>query len=72
MKRAIITETRTTKQPQSRLDRYGYTLRSGSPTNLMVKTDVCQAWRRVYVLCFSNAASFFVKVKGEEYFVDPC
>lgn len=55
--------------PQPRLTRDGYTRRSGSPTPFQVQLDGERIWRRVYVWCFSNAVTYFVRVKGEPQIV---
>tara|TARA_Y100000389_G_scaffold48812_1_gene44332 strand:+ start:94 stop:399 length:306 start_codon:yes stop_codon:yes gene_type:complete len=56
-----------TKQPRQRLDSLGYTLRGGSPTDLMLLIE--GRWRRIYVIQFSNAGSAFVKLNREQYFL---
>ena len=44
----------------------GYTRLSGAPTEYMVKLKgIRQVWRRVYVVCRSNSATYYVKVDGE-------
>ena len=63
-----IMAAKTTQQPRPRLDVYGYTLRGGRPSNVMVKLQDGR-WRRVYELCFSNCGSQFVKVGGTNLFL---
>ena len=65
---ANVVEKREHGNPQPRLSVFGYTLRGGSPTRSQVRLRGETRWRRVYCLCFSNAASHFVKtVKGNLY-----
>ncbi len=63
-----VVAAKTTQQPRQRLDVYGYTLRGGSPSDVMVKLSDGR-WRRVYTLCFSNCESQFVKVGGRSLFL---
>lgn len=56
-----------TEQPRQRLDSLGYTLRGGSPTDLMLLIE--GRWRRVYVICFSNSGSTFINLNREQYFL---
>lgn len=37
-------------------------------SSIIVKTDIDNRWRRVYVTCFSNTGSFFVMVKGKSVY----
>jgi hypothetical protein len=53
------------RPPKPRLDAYGYTSPSGSPTIYQVKINGGGRWHRVYALQFSNAASHFVRHKGQ-------
>ena len=44
----------------------GYTKTSGAPTEYMVKLQgTRQTWRRVYCICRSNTATYYVKVDGK-------
>lgn len=66
-----IVDAKTTKQPQQRLTVDGYTKRGGSPTDIVVKIKgYGNRWRRVYVVCFSNSGSLFVKVDGIDYYIN--
>ena len=53
--------------PRPRLTRDGYTKRGGSPTRF----EVLHAgrWRRVYVVCFSNTETLFVKTAANPFLV---
>ncbi len=62
---AKVAETRENGNPRPRLTVFGYTVRAGSPTNQQVKLEGEKIWRRVYVVCFSNCGTTFVRVKGE-------
>ena len=68
LKSSEIVAAKTTQQPRPRLDVYGYTLRGGSPSDVMVKLQDGR-WRRVYNLCFSNCGSQFVKCGGRSLFL---
>ena len=68
LKSSEIMAAKTTDQPRQRLDVYGYTLRGGSPSDVMVKLKDGR-WRRVYNLCFSNCGSQFVKVNNKSLFL---
>lgn len=66
VKYANIEGCKAEGNPQPRLDAYGYTLRSGSPTRYKALVD--GRYRRIYCLCFSNAASYFVRTpSGDQY-----
>lgn len=65
-----IIDCKITDQPQPQLTVDGYTKRSGSPTEYMVRLPWQTKWRRVYVLCFSNASSLIVKIGGETFFIE--
>lgn len=56
-------------EPKPRMTRLGYTVRAGSPTCFMVQLDGETIWRRVYVLCFSNTCTHFVRVRGKNLIV---
>jgi len=58
---ATIEESRTTAEPRQRLTSAGYTVRSGSPTRYQVRCAGEKRWRRVYVICFSNVGSLFIR-----------
>lgn len=47
---------------------YGRRLRS----TRMIRLAGEQRWRRVYVICYSNAGSAYVRIKGEQYFLHAC
>lgn len=51
--------------PRARMTRDGYTKRAGSPTAMQVQLDGETLWRRVYVWCFSNTCTHFVRIKGK-------
>jgi hypothetical protein len=69
LKKSEVRSAKRTAQPRPRLNVYGYTLRGGSPTDAMVQLSDGR-WRRVYVLCWSNCSSLFVKVGGRSLFLD--
>jgi hypothetical protein len=50
--------------PKPKLDKFGYTSPSGSPTIYRIKVEGKNRWLRVYALQFSNAASHFVRLDG--------
>lgn len=64
-----IAETKVDRSAKPRLCADGYTRRDGSPTETMIKIVGSNCWRRMYVLQFSNAASYFVRVGGKLYFL---
>ena len=71
VKRADVVDAKRTKAPQPRLTADGYTKLDGSPSDIMVKLKgYGNRWRRVYILQFSNAASQFCKVNGEDIFIN--
>lgn len=39
------------------------------PTRYMIRRAEEKVWRRVYAACYSNAASYWVKVKGERFYL---
>lgn len=39
------------------------------PTGYMVQLDGDKRWRRLYAICYSNVATFFVVVTGERVIV---
>lgn len=47
----------------------GYTSIKGAPTELMVQVNDSGRWRRVWILQFSNAASYFVNVDGHRQYL---
>lgn len=60
-----VAETRRTDVPRHGVTRLGYSVRSGAPTDTLVRLDGEKLWRRVYVWQFSNLGTRFVRVKGE-------
>lgn len=64
-----VTARREHGNPRPRLTADGYTKLEGSPTRLQVQLETDTKWRRVYVLCFSNAATPFVRVNGKPTFI---
>lgn len=42
------------------------------PTYYKVRVDNAGPWRRVYAICWSNAASFWVSVKGQRFYFRDC
>jgi hypothetical protein len=61
----IVETKRTDETPRYGMGRDGYTLRSGAPTDVLVRLEGETRWRRVMVWCFSNSGTCFVRVKGE-------
>ena len=49
----------------------GYTYKRGAPTCYEIMLDGRQIWRRVYVWCFSNSGTYFIRVKGQCYIIRP-
>jgi hypothetical protein len=58
-------EHRVHGNPRPRLDAMGYTLKGGSPLTRQVRLHGEKRWRRVYMICFSNAGTAFIKVQGK-------
>jgi hypothetical protein len=50
--------------PRPKLDQFGYTSPSGSPTRYRIQVEGKNRWLRVYALQFSNASSHFVRLDG--------
>lgn len=50
--------------PRPKLDQFGYTSPSGSPTSYRIQVEGKRRWLRVYALQFSNASSHFVRLNG--------
>ena len=50
--------------PRPKLDEFGYTSSSGSPTRYRIQVEGKNRWLRVYALQFSNASSHFVRLNG--------
>ena len=48
-----------------RLTAEGYTPRSGSPSDWMIRLEGENRWRRVYCWQFSNAGTLFIRVNGQ-------
>lgn len=57
------------KPVQENLTQLGYTSIKGSPSKFMIK--IGSRWHRIYVLCFSNSASCFVRLKHGKRFLTP-
>ncbi len=68
----MIVETKRTEAPRWGMTVFGYTVRSGAPTSMMVRLKGEKRWRRLMVLQFSNAGSCFLRVRGEMLFVSDC
>lgn len=60
-----IAETRRTDVPRGGYTVDGYTVRAGAPTGLKVRLEGETRFRRVYVWCFSNAGTAFVRIMGK-------
>lgn len=65
----IVEAKRTPEIPRYGVTVDGYTHRSGAPTSVMIRLQGEKRWRRLMVICFSNAGSVFIKSKGARYFV---
>lgn len=48
---------------------YGYTKKSGCPTNFMVQLAGSNRWYRVMNYCTSNSGTLFVKTKENPFLV---
>lgn len=71
LRQGIIEETRCKPVARGLLTVLGYTVRAGSPTDWQVRLrGEQQRWRRVYAWQFSNAATMFVRIKGEPAIID--
>jgi len=55
---------RPATNPRAGMTTNGYTTRRGAPTDFMVTLAGEARPRRVYVWCFSNAGTCFVRIKG--------
>lgn len=64
-----IAALRTTARPNYGYTVYGYTVRSGAPTHILLRLKGEKRWRRLKVLCFSNAETLFLRIKKQNYFV---
>lgn len=62
-----IVETRYTERPLGGHTLEGYTLRKGAPTSLLIRLEGESRWRRVYVWCFANAGTAFVRILGKPF-----
>ena len=60
-----IVASKQTKVPNYGIAADGYTIKSGAPTSYMVRLEGEKRWRRVMELCFSNASTHFLKIKGK-------
>ncbi len=63
-----ITRAKRNESPSYGMTVYGYTKRSGAPSNYMIQLDGESRWRRVMFWKHSNGSStgtLFVRVKGE-------
>lgn len=60
-----IAEVKTTKRPSYGMTRDGYTKLSGAPSSYLLRLEGEKIWRRLMILQFSNAGSYFLKIKGE-------
>lgn len=67
--RATIDASKRTDTPRGGYTADGYTLRRGAPSGLMIRLQGETRWRRVYVWCFSNAATAFVRIGGAPFIV---
>lgn len=69
---ALIVDAReSTRKPRDRLTRDGYTVAAGSPTSIEVRLFGEKRWRRVYVVCFSNIGSCFIRTKTGRIYCNP-
>lgn len=63
---SLVTDTRVTDAPTSGQTVSGY---GGKiPTRHMIR--YAGIWRRVYVMIYGNAGSAYVRVMGENFFLD--
>ena len=67
---STIREAGMTRSPSYGYTSSGYTVRSGAPSKWMIRLAGEARWRRVYVVCFSNVGSSFVRIKGRRYYID--
>jgi len=65
-----ISNVHYTERPRWGMAADGYTLRSGAPTRMLVQLYGSTRWRRVMCWQFSNAATLFVRIKGENMIVN--
>ena len=61
----IVQKIRT-NVPKWGIGKDGYTLNSGAPSSIMILLENEKRFRRVMYWCFSNTATFFVKINGNE------
>ncbi len=47
----------------------GYTKRTGGAMEWRILCPLSKSWLRVYAICCSNVASYFVKAGGKRYFL---
>jgi hypothetical protein len=64
-----IEAAQRTDTPRGGYTADGYTLRRGAPSGLRLRLAGEKRWRRVYVWCFSNAATAFVRIAGVPHIV---
>jgi hypothetical protein len=63
---ANVTVIRKVPNPARRpADGYGKKI----PTDWQVQIDSKRHWYKVYAVCFSNVASHYIKVKGEDLYI---
>lgn len=60
-----IADKRRTDTPRYGMAADGYTLRSGAPTQWLVRLDGEKRWRRLMCWQFSNAGTCFVRIGGK-------
>lgn len=60
--------TKQTPSPRSGQTKTGYG--KNLPTGYMIQLDQGGIWRRVYCVCFSNAGTMYVKIRGKRFCVD--
>ena len=51
-------------RPNYGLTSEGYTIQSGAPTEYRIRLKGEKRLRRVFVWCFSNCATYFVRING--------
>jgi hypothetical protein len=69
LRAGAIAQAKITQAPRGGMSADGYTTNAGAGSEYMIRLHSCKVWRRVYVLQFSNAASFFVNIDKRRIFL---
>ena len=69
LKTKIVESKVKNPTPGSGMTVNGYTKLSGAPSSLMIRLEGENRWRRLMCWQFSNAGTWFVRIKGKEFIV---